>query len=74
MKSDLGDEARLLHILDCIDEIYKATDGLTQDEFEQNHIVRIAVVKWLEIIGEAAKHLSIEMKIANPHIEWRYII
>ncbi len=47
MKNDLGDEARLLHILDCIEEISIATNGLSQDEFEENHIVRIAVVKWL---------------------------
>lgn len=74
MKNDLGDEARLLHILDCIEEISIATNGLSQDEFEENHIVRIAVVKWLEIIGEAANHLSNEMKNSNSHIEWRYII
>ena len=45
MKSKLGDKARLQHIRDCIDEINLATNGLVQSEFEQNHILRIAVVK-----------------------------
>lgn len=74
MKSKLGDKARLQHIMDCIEEINLATNGLVQSEFEQNHILRIAVVKWLEIIGEAANHLSSELKVTNKEIEWRHVI
>jgi len=50
MKGKIGDAARLNHITDCIDEIENALTGLTFEAFSENHIVRIAVVKWLEIL------------------------
>ena len=41
--------------------------------FIKNHILRIAVVKWIEIIGEAANHISAETKNA-VNVEWSEII
>ena len=36
--------------------------------------LRIAVVKWLEIIGEAANHISDEVREKNETIEWYKMI
>lgn len=74
MKGKIGDKARLQHILDSIDEIKSAIDGKTIESFSQNHVLRIAVVKWIEIIGEAANHISPETKKNAAGVEWSMII
>jgi len=70
MKSKLGDEARLKHIYDCIVEIETAVKGISEADFISNHILRIAVVKWIEIIGEASVYISDEIKEKYPASDW----
>lgn len=48
MKSEMGDRVRLLHIFEAIKEIEQATTGKNYDDFYNDHVLRIAVVKWLE--------------------------
>ena len=74
MKGRIGDDARLKHILECIEEIESAIKGYTFESFIENHVLRIAVVKWLEIIGEAANHLTDGTKSNYDEIEWQKII
>ncbi len=73
MKGSLGDKARLEHIKECIEEIKSAVAGHTFETFSNNHVLRIAVVKWLEIIGEASKHISQETKGRTESVEWHKI-
>lgn len=74
MRNSLGDKARLLHINDCIEEIKAAVTNKSYDEFINDHVLRIAVVKWLEIIGEAANHVTNETKMKAESLEWNNII
>lgn len=74
MRSKIGDKERLGHILDSIEEIESAVEGFGKDTFLANHVVRIAVVKWLEIIGEAANYISLEVKSNKPLLPWDEII
>ncbi len=74
MKGKISDEVRLGHILESISEIERAISGYTFETFVDNHVVRIAVVKWLEIIGEATNHISNETKSKYEEIEWRKMI
>lgn len=71
MKDKLSDEVRLRHIHECIREIESAIKGLDYTNFVSDHVLRIAVVKWLEIIGEAANHISDKTKDNNQSVEWR---
>lgn len=48
--------------------------GLTQQKLEQDALHQNAVMKAVEIIGEAASRLSIETKKEFPEIEWDKII
>lgn len=73
MKGKTGDKARIEHIIECIEEIKAAVKNNTFDSFNENHVLRIAVVKWLEIIGEAAKHISDETKAKYTGVEWQKI-
>ena len=43
---------------------------MTLETFRDNEVVFDAVVRNLEIIGEAAKHLPDEAKTLMPEIEW----
>ena len=74
MKEVISDSVRLQHILECISEIGDAVNGFTFESFSTDHIRRIAVVKWLEIIGEAASHISKETKLKYAKIEWEKMI
>ena len=61
------------HILDCIDKIQNYTDKINKDEFLNKPIIQDAVIRNLEIIGEATKHLTQEFRSKYPEIEWKKI-
>ena len=68
------DRASLWDMLQAIEELQEATDGLSYEQFEQNRIVRRAVERNFEILGEAAGRVSDLLRIQNPEIDWRRII
>lgn len=61
------------HILDSISSIEQYTNQLTKEEFLSNFMVQDAVVRNLEIIGEASKNIPADVKEKFPHIPWRDI-
>lgn len=73
MKSNLGDIARLEHILDAIGEIESFTSGLELENFLNNSLYQSAIVRQIEIIGEAANRLTDELKEKYEDIEWKGI-
>ncbi len=74
MRDKIGDNARVSHIIEYINEIETAIEGITYDSFCDNHVLRIAVVKWLEIIGEAANHITDNTRDKYPSVEWHKMI
>ena len=54
------DKAYLKHILEAIFNVEKFIEGLTKEEFFKNVEKQYAVLRGLEIIGEATKNLSRE--------------
>jgi uncharacterized protein with HEPN domain len=67
MKSE---KVYLLHIRDSIALILKYTKGLSEQEFYDNSLVKDAVVRNFEIIGEASKRVSKEFRSSYPHVPW----
>lgn len=63
----------LQDIADSCEKILHYIAGLTQKELIQDERTYDAVVRNLEIIGEAAKHLSDEIREQLPDIKWRKI-
>lgn len=61
------------HILDSITSIELYTQQLTREEFLSNFMIQDAVVRNLEIIGEASKNIPADIKEKFPHIPWRDI-
>jgi uncharacterized protein with HEPN domain len=62
---------RLKHILESIKKIEEYLLNFDEEKFSQNSLQQDAVLRQLEIIGEASKNVSAELKENNPHIEWR---
>lgn len=74
MNEALGDKPRLLHILAAISEIERYVKDADVREFQSNSMLRFASIKQLEIIGEAARAVSAQLKEANRTIPWSEII
>lgn len=74
MKSQLGDKERLAHILDAIESIERFCEGVDAASFQKNYMLQLAVVKLLEVIGEACNQLSKELKEEHKEVEWKLII
>ena len=63
----------LEHILENIKDIELFTKGVSQEGFNNNKEKQNAVVRSLEIIGEAAKNLSENLKKKYPRVPWKEI-
>ena len=61
----------LRHILDETQFIMKRTEGVSAESFSGDDTLKRAIVRSLEIIGEAAKKMSGELKEKYPQVEWR---
>lgn len=61
------------HILECINKIEKYVANIDERNFGGNSLVVDAVVRNLEIIGEAVRNLDDNFKSVNIHIPWRDI-
>ncbi len=66
------DRVYLLHIRDSLTNIREYTDP-GREFFFKDKKTQDAVVRNLEIIGEAVKHLSASLTTANPPIPWKQI-
>ncbi len=63
---------RLEHIRNCIEKIeYLAHRLHSQENFEKQWIEQDAIIRNLEIIGEASGNISDELKQKYPDIAWK---
>lgn len=61
-------------IIQAANNIASFIEGITQEELSQDKLRYFAVVKNVEIIGEAAYMLSIQFKEKHKEIPWKEII
>jgi uncharacterized protein with HEPN domain len=59
--------------LEAVQKIQKYTEGFSIDTFSRDSKTLDAVVRNLEIIGEAAKRIPDEIRSKYPGIEWKKI-
>lgn len=63
----------LKHILESIQEIEKYTRSISIDDFAEDIKTQDAVMRRMEIIGEAVKNLSNDFKNKHKNINWKEI-
>lgn len=74
MREKPKDHERLLHMVEAIDNIFEFVTDKTFDSYKKDKILRFAIIKNLEIVGEAAYLLTKDFKSRNDSIEWNDII
>jgi uncharacterized protein with HEPN domain len=68
----MGDQLYLKHIRDAIEKI-ESYASVGKDAFMTHSHWQDAVIRQLEIIGEATKHLSEELRSQHNAVPWRRI-
>jgi len=68
------DAAYLLDMLLAARDAIDFASGLTFEQFEQSRLHQNAILKSIEIIGEAAARITVEAKEAHPDIIWSEIV
>jgi len=70
MKDKPQEHERMLHIIQAIDKILNYTKGVDFEQFRNHEMMKDAVMKNFEIVGEAAYHVSNETKKKYNEIAW----
>ena len=69
------DQARLLHMVDASRKAVALVSGVSLEQYTatENFGLRAATERFVEIVGEAAHHVSDDLKAQNPDIPWQQI-
>lgn len=68
------DLIRLRHMLDAVTEVLEFTKDKKRDDLDDSRMLTLAIIKELEITGEAASKLSSEFRVGQSQIPWSDII
>lgn len=60
-------------IANCIEKIEKYVNGVSKTKFLKDTLIQDAVLRRLEIIGEAVKNIPDEFRKKYPDIRWAHI-
>jgi uncharacterized protein with HEPN domain len=67
------DAVFLGHMLDALDRIAELVARTDQEAFDSDWVVQDALIRELEVLGEAAGRVSPEFVARHPEIPWREI-
>lgn len=68
------DDIRLRHMLDHAREAVTMTRGSARADLDTDRRLNLALVRLLEIVGEAAARVPAEQRILHPDIPWPEIV
>jgi uncharacterized protein with HEPN domain len=67
----MDDRAFLLHIRDALHEVRLFVEGTGYEGFLEDRMMQNAVMRSIEVVGEAARLVSPEFRDAHPDVPWR---
>jgi uncharacterized protein with HEPN domain len=65
------DQIRLLHLREAATKAIDFSKGKQRHDLDDDELLRLALTKLVEIVGEAAKSISPESRSAMPQVPWR---
>jgi uncharacterized protein with HEPN domain len=68
------DKIRIEHMIEAAADIVDFISGKSRDDLDRERMLYLAVVRSIEVIGEAASKVSAETRQVSPQIPWRVII
>ncbi len=68
------DRTRIHHMMVAATQACEFTESRKRGELQTDSMLLHALVRVTEIIGEAARHVSEELKSKNPEIPWTDIV
>ncbi len=71
VKSDL---IRLHHILDAVNKTLYFSKGKSRRDLDTDEILSLALVRLLEIMGEASSKVTLETQSRYPSLPWKEMI
>lgn len=74
MREEIRDRERIIHMIDAINQIESAENRFSHTQLVSDPILFYGLVKWVEIIGEAAYKTTLSLRESNPQIPWTSII
>ncbi len=63
----------LIHILEAINDIEESTKNISKEKFEKSKDKKDAIIRRIEVIGEAVKNISVSTRDKYSEIEWKKI-
>jgi len=73
MREAVRDKGRIEHMLAAIANVEEFTNGVSAEEFVNSKVLFFAVVKNIEIVGEATYMLTKEFRESHQSIPWLVI-
>lgn len=70
----LDDITRVRHMLDASVEASEFLGAVSLEGLKTNRVLANAIVRSLEVVGEAARQVSQDFKDKHPEIEWLVIV
>lgn len=72
MRAD--DRIRILHMVEAGEEIGRFIAGRERSDLDTDRMLLFAVVRAIEVFGEAASRISEETRASAPDLPWRMIV
>jgi uncharacterized protein with HEPN domain len=69
-----SDRNRIRHMIEAARQAMAFVAGRQRDDLDSDPQLRLALVRALEIVGEAASRISPEMRSAHPEVPWRFAV
>lgn len=64
------DQVRLRHLAEAAQKAVAYAKDRSREDLDRDELLTLALTKLVEIVGEAAKHVSEETRAAHPIVPW----
>jgi uncharacterized protein with HEPN domain len=66
----LDDEVRVRHLVEAASKAMSYAAGRSRADLDDDELLRLALTKLVEVVGEAVKHVSNDLRESHPEVPW----